>query len=152
MSKYEVCLSFNPAGNRPDESTLTASETNDTSTSSQTQIDSIVFRVLQKFVQRADFGFKKYGTNLDRSDLSILDWIQHAQEEHMDAILYLEKLKQTYMESTPSVCHDPNSHSSKELDLSDVENLEKKKGFSSESKKTYEIYEGIHSILEGTYA
>ena len=39
---------------------------------------------------------KKYGTNLDRTDLSILEWIQHAQEEHMDAILYLEKLKQLY--------------------------------------------------------
>jgi len=36
----------------------------------------------------------KYGTNLDRTDLTVLDWIQHAQEEHMDAILYLEKLKQ----------------------------------------------------------
>ena len=49
--------------------------------------------VIQKFQQRAEFGQKKYGTNLDRKDLSVLDWIQHAQEEHMDAILYLEKLK-----------------------------------------------------------
>ena len=38
--------------------------------------------------------FQIYGVNLDRTDLSVLDWIQHAQEEHMDAILYLEKLKQ----------------------------------------------------------
>lgn len=58
--------------------------------------DSVVFSVVQQFIQRADFGFKKYGTNLDRTDLSVLDWIQHAQEEHMDAILYLEKLKQEY--------------------------------------------------------
>jgi hypothetical protein len=57
--------------------------------------DSVVFSIISQFKQRADFGMKKYGTNLDRTDLSVLEWIQHAQEEHMDAILYLEKLKQT---------------------------------------------------------
>lgn len=57
--------------------------------------DSVVFSIISQFKQRADFGMKKYGTNLDRTDLSMLEWIQHAQEEHMDAILYLEKLKQT---------------------------------------------------------
>ena len=30
---------------------------------------------------------------LDRNDLSKLEWINHAQEELMDGILYLEKLK-----------------------------------------------------------
>jgi len=55
--------------------------------------DSIVFSVIQKFMQRSQFGMEKYGTNLDRTDLSVVEWIQHAQEEHMDAILYLEKLK-----------------------------------------------------------
>ncbi len=59
-------------------------------------VDTIVKSVVQKFLDRAAFGKKKYGTDLDRTDLSILEWIQHAQEEHMDAILYLEKLKQVY--------------------------------------------------------
>lgn len=58
-------------------------------------LDSIVRAVIGKFTQRAAAGKAKYGTTLDRTDLSVLDWIQHAQEEHMDAILYLEKLKQT---------------------------------------------------------
>ena len=57
-------------------------------------LDSVVTSIINKFKSRAEFGQKKYGTNLDRKDLSVLDWIQHAQEEHMDAILYLEKLKQ----------------------------------------------------------
>ncbi len=57
------------------------------------EIDSVMYSVMQKFAERANVGMKKYGTNLDRDDLSILEWIQHAQEEHMDAILYLEKLK-----------------------------------------------------------
>jgi hypothetical protein len=57
--------------------------------------DSIVAAVVQKFLQRSELGQKKYGTTLDRQDLSTLDWIQHAQEELMDGILYLEKLKQS---------------------------------------------------------
>tara|TARA_Y100000361_G_scaffold52239_1_gene45725 strand:+ start:6130 stop:6342 length:213 start_codon:yes stop_codon:yes gene_type:complete len=60
------------------------------------ELDSIVTNVLKKFVSRAHFGSKKYGTNLDRTDLTTNDWIQHAQEELMDGILYLEKLKQQH--------------------------------------------------------
>lgn len=62
--------------------------------SSKEQYDSVVTAVLQKFMDRAKFGKNKYGTDLDRKDLKVADWIQHAQEELMDGILYLEKLKQ----------------------------------------------------------
>lgn len=55
--------------------------------------DSIVKSVIESFVERSNIGKKKYNTDLDRTDLSINDWLQHAQEEHMDAILYLEKIK-----------------------------------------------------------
>jgi hypothetical protein len=57
------------------------------------QTDSIVDSVIDQFVSRARFGKEKYGTDLDRNDLSVLDWIEHAKQEHMDAILYLEKLE-----------------------------------------------------------
>ena len=57
--------------------------------------DSVVQSVIDKFLERARVGKEKYGTDLDRTDLSVLDWIKHAQEEHMDAILYLEKLRKT---------------------------------------------------------
>ena len=56
--------------------------------------DSVVSSVLNKFLERAKMGKQKYGTDLDRTDLSLYDWIVHAQDEHMDAILYLEKIKQ----------------------------------------------------------
>ena len=62
--------------------------------------DSIVNSVIGAFIGRSNIGLQKYGTTLDRDDLSILDWIQHAQEEHMDAILYLEKLKTKLREPT----------------------------------------------------
>ena len=55
--------------------------------------DSIVNSVIAKFINRSNVGLKKYGITLDREDLSFNDWVIHAQEEHMDAILYLEKLK-----------------------------------------------------------
>jgi hypothetical protein len=57
--------------------------------------DSIVDSIIDQFVERAAFGKAKYNTDLDREDLSILEWIEHAKQEHMDAILYLEKLKKT---------------------------------------------------------
>lgn len=55
--------------------------------------DSIVQSVVKRFLERSTVGQKKYGTTLDRTDLKTLDWIQHAQEELMDGILYLERLK-----------------------------------------------------------
>lgn len=55
--------------------------------------DSIVESVINQFKQRSEIGIKKYNTTLDRTDLSTLDWIEHAKQEAMDFILYLEKLK-----------------------------------------------------------
>jgi len=62
-----------------------------------TKLDSVVQSVLHKFTDRAMFGKKKYGTDLDRTDLSTMQWIEHAQEELMDGILYLEKLKKQHV-------------------------------------------------------
>lgn len=55
--------------------------------------DSIVESVVSSFKQRSDVGIKKYNKTMDRNDLSTLEWLQHLQEELMDATLYLEKLK-----------------------------------------------------------
>lgn len=60
--------------------------------------DSIVNNVIESFIERSNVGFAKYGTNLDRKDLRLLDWLNHAQQEAMDMILYLEKIKQEYNE------------------------------------------------------
>ncbi len=50
--------------------------------------------VIQKIKNRAEFGLSKYGTTLERTDLSSLDWLIHAQEEAMDLCNYLEVLIQ----------------------------------------------------------
>lgn len=55
--------------------------------------DYVVDSVIDQFIDRATFGRSKYGVGMERDDLSILEWIEHTKQEHMDAILYLEKLK-----------------------------------------------------------
>jgi len=59
-------------------------------------------RVIEQIRQRAEVGKKKYGVTLEREDLSILDWLQHLQEELMDATAYIEKLKEDYAKNTQS--------------------------------------------------
>jgi hypothetical protein len=85
--------------------------------------DSIVNAVVQKFLQRSEIGQKKYGTTLDRTDLAPLDWINHAQEEFMDGILYLEKLKRFYQVMPTEIIDDrrPPSSSSSEPDDSEAD-------------------------------
>ena len=58
--------------------------------------DTIVESVIEQFKQRSEVGIKKYNTTLDRTDLNTLEWIQHLQEELMDATLYIEKLKSIF--------------------------------------------------------
>jgi hypothetical protein len=53
--------------------------------------DKIVQQVISKFEQRSELGIKKYGTTLEENNTD--DFINHLQEELMDAILYLEKIK-----------------------------------------------------------
>jgi len=50
-------------------------------------------RVIDKINQRAEIGKQKYGVTMERTDLSTYDWLNHLQEELLDAIIYIEKLK-----------------------------------------------------------
>ena len=54
-------------------------------------IDPIVKQVTDKFLQRSEVGIKKYGTTLHENNTD--DFFNNLQEELMDAILYLQKLK-----------------------------------------------------------
>ena len=55
-------------------------------------MSSIENKVCIKMLDRAEVGKKKYGTTMERVDLSSLEWLIHAQEEAMDLTVYLEKL------------------------------------------------------------
>ncbi len=54
--------------------------------------DKIVQEVVNSFIERSNVGIKKYGTTLNRNDLSTLEWIKHLQEELQDATLYIQKI------------------------------------------------------------
>lgn len=56
--------------------------------------DSVVNDVVNKYKDRANTGLEKYNTTLDREDLTELQWLNHLQDELMDASLYVQKLKQ----------------------------------------------------------
>lgn len=49
--------------------------------------------LIAELEQRDAHGERKYGTTLDRTDLTVCDWIQHAKEEALDKAGYLEALK-----------------------------------------------------------
>jgi len=61
--------------------------------------DPVVERVVNKFVSRSDVGFKKYGVTLDKDPSEMFAWLNHLQEELMDAVLYLQKAKEVYTEN-----------------------------------------------------
>ena len=51
-------------------------------------------KVIEKIRMRAEVGKKKYNTTMERTDLTYEEWLQHLQEELLDACVYLEKLMQ----------------------------------------------------------
>jgi hypothetical protein len=56
--------------------------------------DPVVQCVVNKFVDRSDVGFAKYGKTLRNDQSDVFVWLNHLQEELMDATLYLQRLKE----------------------------------------------------------
>ena len=55
--------------------------------------DKIIESVVQKFINRSDVGYKKYGVTLKEDDQTLDTWLKHIQEELMDAVNYIEKTR-----------------------------------------------------------
>jgi len=64
--------------------------------------DSIVDSIIDQFIDRATVGKAKYGTDLDRNDLSLEDWLEHSIQEKMDDILYMQKTLKVVREAKNS--------------------------------------------------
>lgn len=54
--------------------------------------------VISQIRSRRDLGRKKYGTSMERVDLTSIQWVQHALEECLDQAIYLEKLKRMLLQ------------------------------------------------------
>ena len=74
-------------------------------------MDFIVQSVLDKYVKRSEVGVKKYGTTLEQNNTD--DFLNHLQEELMDAVLYIEKLK-----------HDTNQRNNRGTIYEEGQNLQ----------------------------
>jgi len=55
-------------------------------------MSSIEEKVIAEIRERAKKGETKYGTTMDRDDLSLLQWLQHLKEELMDGVIYTQKI------------------------------------------------------------
>jgi hypothetical protein len=67
--------------------------------------DKNVENVISQLRTREQQGMIKYGVNTERTDLTTLEWLQHLQEELMDASVYIERLKND-LQTLPHVPKD----------------------------------------------
>ena len=77
--------------------------------------DPVVEKVVDKFVGRSDVGFKKYGVTLRDDPSKMFEWLNHIQEELMDAVLYIQKAKETYTDDFMDAAFKP---------FEDIKNIE----------------------------
>lgn len=62
------------------------------------QVSATTQRLIDLLIERDQAGLAKYGTTLDRTDLSHTDWLQHQTEELLDAAGYAQAAVRTYQE------------------------------------------------------
>jgi hypothetical protein len=74
--------------------------------------DKIIQQVINKIQSRSDVGFKKYGVTLYDDNQPLDAWLNHIQEELMDAVNYIEKARMSLREEI------------EECYLQDVKNIE----------------------------
>lgn len=56
-------------------------------------VDSVVESIVEQFRERSRIGIEKYGTTLDRKDLTLIEWLEMAKQEAMDFTLYIQRLQ-----------------------------------------------------------
>lgn len=69
--------------------------------------DEIVEQVIDKYHIRSDVGIKKYGTTLETNNTD--NFLNHLQEELMDATLYLQKIMDQNRQITEIVRETPTN-------------------------------------------
>ena len=87
--------------------------------------DIIIDRVIKKIKLRSDVGFKKYGVTLKDDDQPLDVWLTHIQEELMDAVNYIEKVKDVlYMSRTVSDHQEDADFTKEEIEAINKANAE----------------------------
>ena len=55
--------------------------------------DPIVEAAIAELRKRSQEGIIKYGTTMARTDIDLLQWVQHLKEELMDAFIYATRIQ-----------------------------------------------------------
>lgn len=71
--------------------------------------DEVEEEVIVAIRERRERGRRKYGTTMERDDLTPLQWAQHAQEEAMDLAIYLQRLKRD-LQNNRNLPRDESRH------------------------------------------
>lgn len=58
----------------------------------------VLKEIIKRFATQQVKGFDKYSTLINLDDYSLIEWIEHAQQEMTDQLVYLECVKQKLME------------------------------------------------------
>ena len=80
--------------------------------------DKIIEQVINKIQRRSDVGFKKYNVTLNDDKQPLDAWLNHLQEELMDAVNYIEKtrsvlrdeVEECYIRDSKSISRYPESN------------------------------------------
>lgn len=103
--------------------------------------DPVVQCVVNKFVDRSDVGFAKYGKTLRDDQSDIFTWLNHLQEELMDATLYLQRLKEeiSTLREEKALLNELN-----DIDVIDAFEVPYKKKKKKKKKEAYMVNRGDH--------
>jgi len=89
--------------------------------------DPIVKQVTDKFKQRSKVGIDKYGTTLAENNTD--DFLEHLQQELMDATLYIQKLKEQSKFEGIELYDGLKNKILNDLSIEDIMNECKKRGY-----------------------
>lgn len=78
-------------------------------------MSNLLNQLISEFQSREERGFKKYGTTMDRTDLSFNEWLQHFKEELLDGLVYLQKIQNLYDTQRLSDYQEANSRISESI-------------------------------------
>ena len=90
-------------------------------------VDTVVEEVREDLHNRSQVGIKKYNTTLDRNDVDLKGWLQHAYEEALDMALYLKRAsKSVYTEEDLKKAYeDGGEHERQRCGEFDINNYKK---------------------------
>ena len=68
-------------------------------------MDKNVEAIRELLKTRAEVGLRKYGVTTERSDTSLVEWVQHAIEEACDLAVYLQRIKSDLERTEVHISH-----------------------------------------------